>query len=134
MESDIELTIKGKKLSYIFKENACGDWNSEISILHEAFYIDNPFVIDDMSEFYGNSRATETHLLKFLCKENKDIYEDIFDAVMAKDKLEEIYDILGEVIKGNIGESQEGEYYFRSDKFVKPLSVKNLSTGLKSLR
>lgn len=132
IESRIELMLKGKKITCQFKENVCVDWDSEISILHEAFYIDNPFVIDEMSEFYGDEKITQAHLLKFLCKDRGDIYDGIFDAVMAKDKLNEIYDILEEVIKGDIEENQNGEYYFNSNKFGKPLHIKNLSTGLKS--
>lgn len=132
LESTIELLIKGKRIFYAFKENTCVDWNSEINVLHEAFCIDNPFVIDGMSGFYARPKTTESHLLNFLCKENEDIFDGIFDAVMAKDKLQEIYGILGEVIEGDIEENQDGEYCFRSKKFIKPLNVKNLSTGLKS--
>ena len=71
-------------------------------------------------------------MLKFLCNNNGDIFDGIFDAVMAKDKLNEIYSIIGEVIEGDIEENQEGEYCFKYGKYVKPLNVKNLSTGMKS--
>lgn len=116
----------------IRKENACVNWDSEISILHQAFYIDNPFVIDKMSSYYGIDKITESHLLNYLRNANRDIYADIFDVVMAKDKLEEIYNILGEVIEGDIETNQDGEYCFKSGKYAKPLNVKNLSTGMKA--
>lgn len=132
LESKIELVIKGKKILYTFKDNACINWDAELNVLHEAFYIDNPFVIDEMSGYYNAPRIMEEHLLSFLCKEKEGIYDGIFDVVMAKDKLKEIYSILGEVIQGEIEENQDGEYCFKSSKFVKPLYVKNLSTGLKS--
>lgn len=131
IESRIELTVKGKKLSYLFKDNTCINWESEFNILHEAFYIDNPFVIDVMSDNFGSSRFPESHLLNYLCEE-EDIYTGIFDAVIAKDKLDGIYNILNTVISGDIEENQDGEYCYKSKKFIKPLSVKNLSTGLKS--
>ena len=51
---------------------------------------------------------------------------------MAKDKLKEIYKILGEVLKGDIVVNQNGEYYFKSNKDEKPLNIINLSTGSKS--
>lgn len=132
LESNIELVIKGKRILYTFKDNACINWETELNLLHEAFYIDNPFVLDEMSMFYDTSRITDEHLLSFLCKEKEDIFEGIFDAVMAKDKLKEIDNVLGEVIQGDIEENQDGEYCFKSSKFAKPLYVKNLSTGLKS--
>ena len=132
IESKVELDIKDKKTSYLFKENTCVNWDSEISILHQAFYIDNPFVLDKLSIYYGSDKITESHLLEFLRNENGDIYDNIFDAVMAKDKLNEIYNILGEVIDGDIETNQDGEYCFKSSKYAKPLNVINLSTGMKS--
>ena len=104
IESNVELVVKGKRISYIFKDNICTSWDTELNLLHEAFYIDNPFIIDKMSEVFNEQRITDEHLLSFLCKENESIYDGIFDAVMAKDKLEEIYAILGEVIQGDIEE------------------------------
>ena len=132
IESQVELIIKNKKISYLFKENVCKDWNSEIDILHTAFYIDNPFVIDKMSERLGNQKITESHLLNYLCKEKDNIFDGIFDAIMAKDKLDEIYNMLYDVVDGDIVENSNGEYCLRLNDYVKPLLVKNLSTGLKS--
>lgn len=132
IESEIEIVIKEKKISYLFKENSCVNWESEIGILHQAFYIENPFVIDKMSTYYGVDKITESYLLKFLRSELGDIYDNIFDAVMAKDKLNEIYNVLGEVIEGDIETNQDGEYYLKSSKYAKPLNVINLSAGMKS--
>lgn len=132
IESRIELTVKGKKLYYLFKDNICTNWESEFNVLHGAFYIDNPFVMDKMSDRFTNLKITESHLINYLCKREEDIYNGIFDVVMAKDKLNGIYNILDKVIAGDIEKNQDGEYCYKSNKFIKPLSVKNLSTGLKS--
>lgn len=132
-ESEVELIIKDKKTLLTFSENACIDWKSETNILHQAFYIDNPFVLDYLTNsFYSPARITESHLVKYLINEQEDIYTNIFDAVVAKDKLNETYKTLGEVIEGNIEVNQNGEYYYKSNKEEKPLSIVNLSTGLKS--
>ena len=131
-ESKVELLIKEKKVLFTFRENICVDWNSDVNILHEAFYIDNPFVLDYLAGYDSSSRLVESHLIEYLEKEEKDIYNNLFDAVVAKDKLCEIDKILGEVVKGDIEENQNGEYYFKSDKDIKPLNIVNLSTGLKS--
>ena len=101
---------------FTFRENICVDWNSDVNILHEAFYIDNPFVLDYLAGYDSSSRLVESHLIEYLEKEEKDIYNNLFDAVVAKDKLGEIDKILGEVVKGDIEENQNGEYYFKSDK------------------
>lgn len=131
-ESEVELIIKDKKVQLTFSENACIDWKSEINLLHQAFYIDNPFVLDYLTSYYTTPRITESHLIKYLINEQDDIYDNIFDAVVAKDKLNETYATLGEVIEGDIEVNQNGEYYFKSDKDEKPLSIVNMSTGLKS--
>lgn len=133
IKSKINLTIKNKELEFIFQDNSCIDWNSEINILHQAFYIDNPFIVDYMSDRYirNNVKTTDTHLLKHLCKQ-EDIFDGIFDTVVVKDKLNEIYNMLGQLIEGEIIGNQDGEYYLKSSQYSKPLNIKNLSTGLKS--
>ena len=132
IESEIELTLRGEKISYLFRENACVKWESDIPVLHGAFYIDNPFIIDKVSDPYGESKITENHLIEFLRKEDEDIFDGIFDAVIAKDKLEDINAILGQVIAGDITVNQEGEYCFKAGKDARPLYLQNMSTGLKA--
>lgn len=133
IKSKINLTIKNKELEFNFQDNSCIDWNSEMNILHQAFYIDNPFIVDYMSDRYirNNVKTTDAHLLKHLCKQ-EDIFEGIFDTVVVKDKLNEIYKMLGQLIEGEIIGNQDGEYYLKSSQYTKPLNIKNLSTGLKS--
>lgn len=132
IESKIELTLRGEKISYLFKENTCVKWGSDIPILHGAFYIDNPFIIDKVSNPYGEFKITENHLINFLRKEDEDIFDGIFDAVIAKDKLDDINAILGQVIAGDITINQEGEYCFKTGKDTRPLYLQNMSTGLKA--
>lgn len=132
IESEVELLVKEKKVSFAFKENACINWESEINLLHQAFYIDNPFVLDSLTNYSTTPRITESHLIEAIIHAQEGIYDNIFDAVMAKDKLKEIYKILGEVLKGDIVVNQNGEYYFKSNKDEKPLNIINLSTGSKS--
>ena len=70
--------------------------------------------------------------MKALSLNQKDIMDGIFDTIAAKEKLAEIYNILENVIDGDITENQSGEYYFNSNKLEKPILVNNLSTGLKA--
>lgn len=133
VKSEINLYVKNKKLDLHFKENVCTDWDSEFNILHQAFYIDNPFVVDYMSDKYIRShmKTTDAHLLRHLCKE-EDILNGIFDTVLIKDKLDEIYNMLGKLLGGEIIENQDGEYCLKSNEYSKPIHLKNLSTGLKT--
>ena len=131
--SEIYLKIKDKSLNYNFKNDTCTNLNTELNILHQAFYIDNPFIIDSLFNEFSpfNTNITDFHLLDYLSKE-KGIYDDIFDAVIAKEKLMEINSILSEIIEGEILKTNGNKYYLISQKYDKPLNIKNLSTGLKS--
>lgn len=131
--SQILLGIKDKWITCSFEDNICMECNTELNIMHEAFYIDNPFVIDYMSKSYlrADLKATDAHLLRYLCKED-DIFDNIFDSIIAKEKLDEINGILSEIVGGEFVATPDGEYCLTSKKFNKPINVKNLSTGLKS--
>lgn len=133
IESEIEIVIKDKKILYHFKENTCISLETEVNILHQAFYIDNPFIIDEMSSYIISSdNIMKNYLLNSLQTVSEDIYENIFDAVAAKEKLAEINEISTEVIDGDIEKNQDGEYCFKSNNYAKPLNVVNMSTGMKS--
>lgn len=130
-KSEIMVEIKGKKLTLEFLDNECDDWKSEINILHEAFYIDNPFVIDNMFEEEAEKR-TENHLLRHLCEEKDNPMDGIFDSMIAKEKLKELYATLDKVIDGEISKKSDGEFYLNASNYSEPVNVKNLSAGLKS--
>ena len=131
IESEIEIVIKDKKILYHFKENTCISLETEVNILHQAFYIDNPFIVDEMSSYIISSdNIMKNYLLNSLQTVSEDIYENIFDAVAAKEKLAEINEISTEVIDGDIEKNQDGEYCFNN--YAEPLNVVNMSTGMKS--
>lgn len=132
-KSYINLKIKDKLIDFCFEKNNCIDLKTEFNILHEAFYIDNPFIIDYMANDFlrGELKPTDNHLLQYLCNENG-IFDFIFEAVVAKDKLVEIDNILAEIMGGEFVEQPDGEFYLTSEQYTKPINIKNLSTGLKS--
>ena len=133
IESEIEIVIKDKKILYHVKENTCISLETEVNILHQAFYIDNPFIVDEMSSYIISSdNIMKNYLLNSLQTVSEDIYENIFDAVAAKEKLAEINEISTEVIDGDIEKNQDGEYCFKSNNYAEPLNVVNMSTGMKS--
>ena len=133
IESEIEIVIKDKKILYHFKENTCISLETEVNILHQAFYIDNPFIVDEMSSYIISSdNIMKNYLLNSLQTVSEDIYENIFDAYAAKEKFAEINEISTEVIDGDIEKNQDGEYCFKSNNYAEPLNVVNMSTGMKS--
>ena len=138
-ESYINLNIKNKELNINFYKNSCVEWNSEFNILHHAFYIDNPFVVDYMnwdSYLRSQFKYTDAYLLNCLNKKEEDVYdnafEGVFDTVLVKDKLNEINNMLSNIIGGEFIENNDGEVCLKLNDFVEPLNIRNLSTGLKS--
>lgn len=130
--STMNLKIKDKMIKYDFQNNACIDWESDINLLHQAFYIDNPFVIDHLSERWTDYlNVTDEHLLEYLQKENG-IFDNIIETILAKNKLKEIDAILSGIVGGEFISNAEGQYCLSSKKFKKPINIRNLSTGLKS--
>ncbi len=131
-ETEIHLTIKNSKLVLRFRENECITKEADFDILHEAFFIDDPFIIDDLSYAgYSSSERIREQMADKLGYESKDLMEGIFDAVNAKENLKDIYGILNQVTDGEVTVKQ-GEPALQSDRYVEPINFSNLSAGLKA--
>lgn len=138
---DIVLTIKNRDIKIKFSNDRCIELEVPYKILHEAFYIDDPFIIDSlninslsMSFYIGKDISVEQkHLIDSIkkYKYNRLKNENVFASLFAKKSLEKIYDILNDVVEGNIL-FQDSNISLQSKKFNKPININNLSTGLKA--
>ncbi len=129
----VHLVIKNRNLILQFQGNECVSKESNFDIMHEAFFIDDPFIIDNLSfgvDFSPLNNIRGKMMLR-LQGENGDPLDGIFDAVYAKENLKDIYNILNQVTDGNIM-AQNGEWALQSDRFNEPILFDNLSAGLKS--
>ncbi|MBQ8800503.1 MAG: ATP-binding protein [Lachnospiraceae bacterium] len=131
-ESKIGVEIKGKKIEFCFVENECSAFETQLSIMNKAIYIDNPFVLDSLNN-YVELNSRDTFLRKLLLADSKrDVMDGIIESVMAKEKLDEIKDVLGNVVSGKITKDSTGEYYFEEESIHAPVAFGNLSTGVKA--
>lgn len=138
---DIVLTIKDRNIKIKFSNDRCMELEVPYKILHEAFYIDDPFIIDSlninslsMSFYIGKDISVEQkHLIDSIkkYKYNRLKNENVFASLFAKKSLEEIYAILNDVVEGNIL-FQDSNISLQNKKFNKPININNLSTGLKA--
>lgn len=129
----LALKIKNRQNRLFFQDNRCVKMENEINIIHKAIYIDNPFIVDELSGDYDGLSTMEDELKKLILKQNqRDIFEGVVESVRAKEKLKEIYEVLKTVVDGQIIFGQGEEIYLKNDNLDKPLSVHNLSTGIKS--
>lgn len=138
---DIVLTIKNRDIKIKFSNDRCTELEVPYKILHEAFYIDDPFIIDSLNinslsmPFYigKNISVEQEHLINSIkkYKYNRLKNENIFASLFAEKSLEEIYSILNDVVEGKIL-FQDSNISLQSKKFNKPININNLSTGLKA--
>jgi len=130
-EGRIILRIKEDEIKIAIKRNEIAIEN-EINLRSEVIYIDDPFVIDNLNEYkFKDIRYLENHkenLETKLFRENNEI--NISERIILANKLKQINEKLEKVIDGKIKHSQRRWIYeFKNNK---ELSLKNLSTGLKS--
>lgn len=129
--ASLKLEIKKQIMDINFKNDECIKFKSKFNITHNAFYIDNPFIIDNLDKDEELS-IIENKLINSLTKiYNSDPLEGIFDSVNAKDTLKEVYDIISKIIGGKIME-KNGDFYINYREYNVDLNLNNLSTGLKS--
>ena len=131
-DAEVILQIKDKCNRLLFRNNSCQEFLGEVNIPHKAVYIDNPFVIDELSSRENVDIITDT-LRKLLLSQNSDPMDGVIEAVIAKEKLNDIFALLGDIVEGDISSNKmTGELYLKSKAFDKPIAVSNLSTGMKS--
>lgn len=134
-ETTLVLDIKGKKENLFFKNNYCKELVDNVKIVHKAIYIDNPFVIDELSSYrYRAMNPMNKLLVDLLTSKSQDgVMDGVIETVRAKEKLNDIYETLQSVVDGEILINQSNEeYYLKSNDFNEPISFHNLSTGMKS--
>ena len=134
-KTELILNIKGKEERLFFRNNYCKEIIDDVKIIHKAIYIDNPFVIDELSRFRYNAMNPMNELLVDLLnsKSQEGVMDGVIETVRVKEKLNDIYKTLQSVVDGDILFKQSnGEYYLKNNEFAEPISVHNLSTGMKS--
>lgn len=130
-EAELELEVKGKRFRVTFDHNECSHYFTEFTVLNNAIYIDNPFVVDQLGG-WNELNVTEQHLKELLSGgPGEDLMDGIIGSVLAKEKMAEIYRVLEDVVAGQIVE-KENEFYLKEEGYQKPALLSNLSTGLKS--
>lgn len=134
-DANVTLTVKGKRAEVHFEENRCVEWGTQISLMHEAFLIDSPLVLDNIA---ADSRLVvdraDSVIQDFLIKKlssNQKIMDGVIEAVIAKEKLEQIYALLEQAIGGMVT-VKNNEFVLVNEQYREPVYFRNLSTGLKS--
>lgn len=127
-ESLVELKIKDKTVSVKIGNNVSVD--SDIQILKDLVYVDDPYVIDELSLGIGPYYHTHrTDLAQKLRNRYLDQVSAVDDVIMDS-KLESIYEKLESVCGGSVKEKND-EYFYTDKNLKSGILVQNLSTGIK---
>ena len=133
-ESEILLNIHDQKQTFVFKNDVCVKWERTFDVMHEAFLIDNPFIIDDLNDLYVgkyNHERPRDFLLSKIQNENHEEQDNIISAVIAKEKLSDINQLINKIVTEDI-QNKNGEWVAVSNRSKKELHIGNLSAGIKS--
>ncbi len=133
---EIRLGIKDSCITVSVKNEGTVDiYNPDAVSLHtEVIYIDDPFVIDEPSRLFWRDPSVyadhRSHLRRHLLWPDSEV--NVFDEIIARDKFKNIFDKLSSVCNGDIIRNKRSGLGYRRQGSDKVLSVRNLSTGLKT--
>ena len=131
----ILLDIQNEKL-VIKVDNAGVHVNRLDFNLHtEAIYIDDPFILDDMDLRFRRIRSKRSmnhreQLVEKLLQGNE--HTSVVDEIVLENRFQKIYSKLQDVCTGNMIKQKSGQMGYQLNNTDKSISVKNLSTGLKT--
>lgn len=137
-EDDCEIQLQIKDTSITVSVESEGNVEvrnpDDISLHTEVVYIDDPFVLDDPNMFYRRTASMSYdhryYLRKMLFWPNPE--SNVFDEIIAKDKLNSIYEKISSVCSGDIIRGKRSMLGYQRKDSDKVLNVWNLSTGLKT--
>lgn len=131
----ISLNIKNKITDIHFTNNSVSKYTPGIDIVNKAVYFSSPLVIDYLNDpgVRGFRDVSMNALLRMLQAYDKRISDTDYALMrsMNKDKLKDIYQLLDEVILGDI--VLDGKRFaLRQEGYSGPIMLDNLSMGLKA--
>ncbi|GHT36725.1 ABC transporter ATP-binding protein [Planctomycetales bacterium] len=136
-QGGISLRIKGNELNAKITDNECSDYFDDVGILYNAFYIDTPFIMDDINSQSRRNHCSENytefshrwHLLKNL--RSKISEGNLVNEVIVKQKLESVFVLMQTVVNGDFRKMDFGGLGFQEKGLLKPLAFTNISAGMK---
>lgn len=130
-EESSEIIVRIKDADIVIRiDNGRANIESKIELKKDIIYLDDPYVIDDLSPIF---LGEHTHRLDVIDKLRKKSTSElsVIEGMIVNERLKDLYEKLDIVSAGTI-EYDDNEYGYRDKKLKKQLSIKNLSTGMKS--
>ena len=134
-ESSIQLGIRNESTEVVISKDRVMDVIKPIRLGTEAIYIDDPFVLDELSGgsgrmWIGVPRYPDhrTHLKTCLKVASRNL--NVVDEIVTNEKFDQIYEKISKVCEGDVVRDKRTSVGYRVGEYR--LDVKNMSTGLKT--
>lgn len=133
----VRLDIRSKEFILEFKHNKVTSQNIPFDIRNRAIFIQSPDIIDALGEKNSFAHGFVAELMNGLNEQLilsliKRTRKNAIAETQFREKMTNITALLNEVIPGEFDKKSSGNVVYNEKEFEEPLSVINLSTGLKS--
>ncbi len=128
----ISLKVRDESLHLNVSEEGISIDEIKCSLSTDAVYIDDPFILDDMNQkvFLRNIVFHRRHLEKKLFLERDDI--SVVEKIVAENKFKQVYDKVSSVCDGNMVRQNDSQWMYQPKNKETAVSIKNMSTGIKT--
>ena len=135
-EGHVALSIKGKKIEINLKNDECQSFLDEVGLLHNAIYIDTPFIMDSIKNRYNDNFSSfydsishRDNLLERLAKSESN--STIVEEVIIKQKINKLLSVINLIVDGEFKEDEDN-LMFVEQTLKKPIPLLSVSAGIKS--
>lgn len=130
--AQVSLHIKNKEISMLFTDNTVTEINPGIELTNKVIFYSSPSVVDLMDAHMLDNLPMR-HLINMLRQYSERMVDDrdLFEKSMMKGRLSEVLQKIDTLLPGKIQKQRVG-YALARPEWQEPLSIKNLSMGLKA--
>jgi AAA15 family ATPase/GTPase len=135
LAGNVFLDIKKENIEVVIENNQCCAFVDLVGIVHDAIYIDSPFVIDEIRQYYRyrNHRVPPSgasHRLDLRYRLGRVTDNTVIEEAIIKQKINTIVSAVNKIVAGEFKEDKNDLLFVEYD-LQKPIALSNLSAGLK---
>lgn len=130
-DAKIELVIKNDPTIFSVEKNAVKYIENPKVLKTQAVYIDDPFVLDDKTNFWFMSRKNDhrSTLKRRLLEDSK---SDTIEQIVVDKKIDKIFEKLNSVVNGELISDGRRNISYRPKEREESIRMSNISSGLKT--
>lgn len=127
--TSVKMIIKNQPVKAVVAANVCTEAEIMFNLVHSAVYLDDPLVMDRLSDRWlgiGN-KVIRDLLIRLKRTKNNDLLTNIVNEKI----LNEVMRIIDKTVPGDFIR-KDRQFVLNSSEYKEPLNVSNLSTGVKA--